>query len=304
MIRRILGTLLILIGALGIGLSALGVVHVWRAAEEVTIAADDSLLLVSDTLKDVDRSLDVASTTLDGATIAIDSLYITSFDVSETLSSTQMTMGEMAGLAEADLPKSIESSLAALEAVKETAGVIDRLLRGLTQLGLGTYDPDIPLDQAVENAGTGLEPVPGSLRAMGAGLQQTSKNLEGVQRGFTLMIDQVIGIRESLIDADTVISAHRTTIHQLRERVQSVRENLAQPIRAVAWGTTLLLIWIGLSQLAIVRWGISLWERPVATSDEQQDRSPAMEESPRPGMDEATSTSSSSAGTPTDDKGR
>jgi hypothetical protein len=278
MIRRVIGTLLILVGALGIGLSALGVVYVWRAAEDVTTAASDGLVLVSDTLEDVDRSLEVASTTLDGATIAIDSLYIASFDVGETLSSTQVTMDEMAGLAEENLPKSIESSLAALDAVKETAGIIDQLLRSLTQLGLGTYDPDIPLDQAVENAGTGLEPVPSSVRALGAGLHQTSKNLEGVQRGFALMIDHVVEIRENLIDADTVISAHRTTIQQLRERVESVHQNVAQPIQAVAWGTTLLLIWIGLSQLAILRWGISLWQQPAARTAEPQDIASTTEE--------------------------
>jgi hypothetical protein len=27
----------------------------------------------------------------------------------------------------------------------------------------------------------------------------------------------------------------------------------------IAWGVTLLLIWIGLSQLALIQWGISLW---------------------------------------------
>jgi hypothetical protein len=93
------------------------------------------------------------------------------------------------------------------------------------------------------------------------------------------MVDQVIGIRENLIEADRVISAHRTTIQQLRERVQSVRENVAQPIRAVAWGTTLLMIWIGLSQLAILRWGIGLWQRPVAARGEWQDAAPTTEAS-------------------------
>ena len=112
MIRRIMGTLLMVIGMLGIALSALGVVNVWRAAENVTVAADEGFLLLSDTLEDVDRSLDVASTTLDGVTIAIDSLYVTSFDIGRTLSSTQVTMDEMASLAEGDLPQSIESSLA------------------------------------------------------------------------------------------------------------------------------------------------------------------------------------------------
>ena len=260
MIRRILGTLLILIGLLGIALGALGVVRVWRLAHDVTVAATEGLFLVSDTLGDMERSLEVASTTLDGTTIAIDSLYIASFAVGETLSNTQVTLNEMASLAEEQLPTSMEYSLAALDTVQETARVIDQLLRGLALVGLGTYDPAIPLDEAVENAVIGLGPVPGSLRVMGEGLHQTSREMEGVQQGFALMIDSVMEIRENLIDADAAISAHRSTIQDLQERVDAIQPNLAQTVRAVAWAVTLVLVWIGLSQLAILRWGISLWE--------------------------------------------
>jgi hypothetical protein len=256
-----MGTLLIVIGLLGIALSALGVVQVWRVADDVTVAAREGLLLLSDTLNEIERSLDVASSTLDGTTIAIDSLYITSFVVGETLSRTQVTVDEMASLAEEQLPQSVEYSLTALESVKDTARVIDQLLRSLAQLGLGAYDPEIPLDEAVENAATGLEPVPTSLRVMGAGLDRTSEDLKGVQRGFTLMIDHVMEIRENLNDADAAITAHRTSIQSLQERVESAEHGLAEPIRAVAWGLTLLIIWIGLSQLAILRWGAILWQR-------------------------------------------
>ena len=35
----------------------------------------------------------------------------------------------------------------------------------------------------------------------------------------------------------------------------------------VAWGATLPLVWIGLSQLALIQWDIGLWSR--GTGDEQ-----------------------------------
>ncbi len=270
MTRRILGTLLILLGALGIALSALGVIYVWRAAEDVAVAADDSLLLLSDTLKDVDRSLDVASTTLDGAAIAINGLYTTTLDVSQTLSSTRVTVDEIAGLAEDDLPQSIEASLLALDALEETAAVIDQLLRSLQQLGVGGYDPNIPLDQAVAEAGAGLAPVPESLRAMGAGLLETSASLDDVQSGIALMGDHMLGIRQNVVDADAALSSHRSNLEQLQTRVGTARQNVGRPIQTVAWGATLLLIWIGLSQLAIVRWGVGLWQRRAPRADRRE----------------------------------
>jgi hypothetical protein len=261
MIRRITGTLLILLGCLGIALCAMGVIGVWRAAEDVTVAADDTLVLASDTLKDINRSLNVASSTLDGAALAMDGLSTTTLDVRGTLSSTRVTIDEMAALTEDDLPQSIEASLVALEALEETAGVIDELMRGLQRFGVGDYEPDIPLDQAVAEAGAGLEPIPGSLRVMGAGLHQTGSSLEDVQSGLALMGDHMIGIRQNVVDAEAAIGSHRTTLGQLQTRVGALRRNVDRPIRAVTWAATLLLIWIGLSQLAIVRWGIGLWQR-------------------------------------------
>jgi methyl-accepting chemotaxis protein len=271
MARRTAGTLLILLGALGIVLSALGVVTIWRAADDVTVAADDALSVLSDTLTDVDRSVDVASSTLEGAALAIDGLYTTTLDVSETLSSTRVTIDEMAGLTEDELPQSIESSLLALEALEETAGVIDQLLRGLQIFGVGNYDPEIPLDQAVAEAGEGLEPVPESLRTMGAGLHETSASLEQVQDGIVLMGDYMKGIRQNAADADRALANHRRTLQDLQARVRAIRPNVGRPIRMVAWGATLLLIWIGLSQLAIVRWGVSLWRRRALRRGAPQD---------------------------------
>jgi hypothetical protein len=177
-------------------------------------------------------------------------------------------MDEMAGLVEDDLPQSIEASLIALEALEETAAVIDQLLRALQQFGLGDYDPEIPLDQAVAQAGAGLEPVPGSLRAMGAGLTQTSKSLEQVESGIGLMGDHMLGIRQNVVDADEAIGSHLSTLRQLQTRVAVVRRTVDRPIQLVAWGATLLLVWIGLSQLAILRWGISLWQRRVRSAND------------------------------------
>lgn len=271
MAQRTAGTLLILLGALGIVLSVLGVVAIWRAADDVTVAAEDGLSVLSDTLTDIDRSVDLASTTLEGATVAIDGLYTTTLDVSDTLSSTRVAIDEMAGLAEDDLPQSIESSLLALEALEETAGIIDQLLRGLQLFGVGNYDPEIPLDQAVAEAGAGLEPVPESLRTMGTGLHDTSASLEQVQDGIVLMGGYLKGIRQNAVEADAALSSHRGTLRELQTRVRAVRREVDRTIRMVAWGATLLLIWIGLSQLAIVRWGVSLWQRRAPRRGASQD---------------------------------
>jgi hypothetical protein len=259
MIKRILGILLALAGALGILLCVLGVLYVWRAADRVAAAADDAAGLLADTLDNVERSLDVASTTLDDAVAAVEALHATTLGVGETLSSTHPTLDGMADLAKDDLAGSIASTREALEVMAETAGVIDRTMRGLSQLGVGDYDPDVPLDQAIAAAGEDLEPVPDGLRQMGDGLRQTGTSLQSVQGGITQMGDHILEIGKDVGSANAILGSQTDVVQRLQERLHALRQNVDQPIRVIAWGVTLLLIWIGLSQLALIQWGISLW---------------------------------------------
>ena len=267
MIRRILGILLTLLGVLGIALAALGVVTVWRSAAAVSIAADDSLRIASETVDDIDTALHLASSTLDEAGVAISGLYDTTLDVSRTLSSTRTTVDEMAGLAEDDLPRSIEASLMALDGLEESAAVIDRLLRSLQEFGIGQYNPAVPLDEAVAQAQSGLTVVPSSLRTMGDGLRETSAGLDDVQQGILEMGNHVLGLRENVDDADVAVDDFRTTLRELRSRLQSLQQNVDRPIRTVAWGATLLLIWVAVTQLAIIRWGVSLWTQVASQTE-------------------------------------
>ena len=252
MFKRILGILLALAGALGIAMSVLGVVYVWRAVDRVTVAADEGLSLVSDTLDNVERSLDVASTTLEDAVTAVEALHGTTLDVGETLSDTRPTV---------DLAQSIESTQTALDAMGEAASVIDRTMRGLSTLGVGDYDPDVPLEQAIAAASKELDPVPDGLRQMGDGLHETSDHLQSVQGGVNLMGEHILEIGKDVDSANAVISSQTDVVQALQEKVAKLRQNVAHPMRVVAWGVTLLLIWIGLSQLALIQWGISLWHR-------------------------------------------
>jgi len=261
MFKRILGIFLALAGALGIAMSVLGVVYVWRAVDRVTVAADEGLSLVSDTLDNVERSLDVASTTLDDAVTAVEALHGTTLDVGETLSGTRPTLDGMGDLVAADLAQSIESTQTALDAMEEAASVIDRTMRGLSTLGVGDYDPDVPLEQAIAAASKELNPVPDGLRQMGDGLHETSNHLLSVQGGVNRMGEHILEIGKDVDSANAVISSQTDVVQALQEKVARLRQNVAHPIRVVAWGVTLLLIWIGLSQLALIQWGISLWHR-------------------------------------------
>ena len=141
MVKRILGILLMLVGAFGVLTCVLAGLHTWRMAEDVAAMADDTLGLLLDTLDGVERSLGVVSATLDNAAMGIGSLHTTTLGVGETLSTARSTLGGIAHLAEGDLSQSLEFSIVTLKTLEQTAGMADDVLRGLSLLGVGGYDP-------------------------------------------------------------------------------------------------------------------------------------------------------------------
>ena len=258
MVKRILGILLMLVGAFGVLTCVLAGLHTWRMAEDVAAMADDTLGLLLDTLDGVERSLGVVSATLDNAAMGIGSLHTTTLGVGETLSTTRSTLGGIAHLAEGDLSQSLEFSIVTLKTLEQTAGMADDVLRGLSLLGVGGYDPSAPLSQSIARIRKGLDPVPDSLRQVGSSLRGTAANLEGMRGGVVQTGNRLLDIQENVLSARANVAGYVTLVRRWQQQVRVLRRSADRAIKTVAWAATLLLTWIGLSQLAIVQWGISL----------------------------------------------
>jgi len=258
MIRRILGLILLVLGLAGLALCGAGIYFTWQAAAGVVVAADESIGLLLDTVDNVQLTLDVASTTLDDAGMAVGALYTTTTGIGDTLGSTRGALGSMAGLAGNTLPQSIETTMTAVDTIEQTAGAIDQVLTSLSMLGLAQYAPEVPLGQAVADVGDSLEGVPEQLRALSAGLEQTEASLGGVQESVDVIAGQLVGIQQNLGGAHVALSGYGAVFRTLHDQLVTLRANVAQPIRTVAWAFTVLLLWIGISQLAILQWGAGL----------------------------------------------
>lgn len=261
MIKRALGAILALTGALGVLICALGIFSLWRLADDATKAADSALGFALQMLNNIENSLNVASATMENTAIASEGLYTSTLSLQETLQSAQSVLGTTASLVEDSLPQSIEAALVALESMQETAYGMDQTLRGISRLGLANYAPAVPLDQAIADVRESLEPVPADLRRMGVSLRQVNADLNRVQESVEQMGGHVSGLSGHVGGAAATLGDHIRSLNQLQQQMETLRQNAGRPIRLLAWGGTLLLAWIGLSQLAVIQWGISLWQK-------------------------------------------
>jgi hypothetical protein len=271
MVRRAVGLLLAVVGALGMLMSLAGIVVLWREAPGVVSAAEGAVGVVAETLLNVEQALDVAAGTLDGVETMMGTLSTTTLGVGETLSATQASVSTIAALAEDNLPDSIDATLVALDGLEQTLGVVDQTMRGLTRLGVSGYAPEVPPDTAIAAARAGLEPVPESLRDMGAGLRQTAVGLAEVQGGVDEMAHSVVDFHENGVRAQGAIADQLEVMRELRIRVEAFRPNVARLTRLALWAAALVLVWVGFSQLALVQLALGM-RREVVFEEEEDER--------------------------------
>ena len=100
--------------------------------------------------------------------------------------------------------------------------------------------------------------MPDSLRQVGSSLRGTAANLEGMRGGVVQTGNRLLDIQENVLSARANVAGYVTLVRRWQEQVRVLRRSADRAIKTVAWAATLLLTWIGLSQLAIVQWGISL----------------------------------------------
>ena len=264
-IKRILaptiGVTLILAGMLGLVLSIGGLVllpQLERQAEQVTVAqmevVDRALVATMD-------GLVTAETSLGQAAEALDALEGMMADVGQAIDDTVPVIEIAAELLSGQLPSTIETTQEALTSVAASAQLVDDMLSvisGIPLLGTDRYNPDTPLNQGFQDVADGLEGMPELLLTAGEGLYTGTESLQDVQEGVGAMGGSISEAATSLDSAKMVLEDYQEIVSDLRGTVSYVRESLTEWLRAIRWGMTLTLIWLGVAQIGLITQG---WER-------------------------------------------
>ena len=274
-IRRILaltiGVALILAGILGLVLSIGGLVllpqlerHAAQVAEVQIDVLDRALLATMD-------GLVTAETSLGQAAEALDALEGMMADVGQAIDDTVPVIDIAAELLSGQLPSTIETTQEALTSVAASARLVDDMLNvisGIPLLGTDRYNPDTPLYQGFQDVADGLEGMPELLLTAGEGLDTGTESLRDVEEGIAAMGGSISEAATSLDSAKMVLEDYQQIIGDLQGTVSYVHESLSGWLRAIRWGLTLTLIWLGIAQIGLITQG---WERLGRRSVPRQD---------------------------------
>jgi methyl-accepting chemotaxis protein len=286
-LRRVLAVIIIFTGLLGLVAGLLGAYLLQGSAARLESELASGMDLGLEGLEVVSDTLQVLTVTVDDSAAVMDAAVTSAEQTATTLETLQPAVDELTDLVSTGLPENIDAIQAALPALEQASGTIDRTLRTLAdfewsavipiinfELGFGLgieYDPPIPLDEAVGQVSVAVAGLPSHLGGIEEDLRSTNQALgdmagsvQDVGATLTVISQDLHAVSESLQEYDTLFA---DSINRIRQARRSIRDQ----VRTGRFILTGVLIWLALSQLTPLALGYSwLFPEPADISQETE----------------------------------
>ena len=136
-------------------------------------------------------------------------------------------------------------------------------------LSLGIeYEPEEPFDDTVRAMGESLDGLPEQLRSLSGELETTSQNLVTISEDILLVSGDLGTINEDLKSVGPLIDEYIGIVTQINDAMRQVRAQILPQLETAKFGLTLLLAFLGLSQIAPLYLG---WELITGQRDADEE---------------------------------
>ncbi|MGQ9550509.1 MAG: hypothetical protein ACUVSY_16690 [Roseiflexus sp.] len=263
LVSRLAGALLIVAGVIGLALSLVGLIVGLPALGNAEQALDRRLSDLDRALIAAADGLRIADDSLSGAAETITAIETTVRSSGQAISDTLPTVDRIGILIGEDIPRTIRSTQQTLASARETARVVDAILGTLSRTGLlgNVYNPEVPLNQAIQQVSNSLDPLPASLSGVRDRLTLTGANLRRIGANTEEVAEQVAQINAGFRDAHRVIDQYQRLVTDLRTDLTALRAALPGWFGIARIMLAVLSLWFALTQIALFAQGIMLWRR-------------------------------------------
>jgi len=274
-LARLTGVIYIVAAIFGLVISVGGLVVLWSTCASVTHSITDSAELAGRSLAATSQTVVVINESLDRASENLVLIHAITVDMALTMDDSQDLIDATAGLIGSDLAGFFEETQQSLEAVEASADTVDQALNVIDGIRATLSDlravipfvppaprePQLPratLRQSVAEVRRGLDPVPGSLGEIERQLTVSAANVAAIQAEVERLAEEVAKIESNLEDARSIAAEYRELLDMLQERFERFEERLPLNLRVIYTGLTLLLVWIFMTQTAMLVNGIEM----------------------------------------------
>lgn len=163
----------------------------------------EGLRAVDSTLEVVDESLVVVTDTLAG----VDGVFGATASALEEVGGVVLSSGT---LLQTEIPRQLDAIESAMDGLIDTANVVDGVLGALSFVGVD-YNPEVPLDQALEDVSVQLGELRGSLSGYSGNLFSLTVSLNRLDEEVTIVADSMAGLQGQVDATRELIAGYRVT---------------------------------------------------------------------------------------------
>lgn len=259
-LRKVLAALMVCLTALGILLSIFILIQIWRNRQPVADKLSTMLEQSSTILQTTDEGLGVIDQVISNVYTSTIYLDEATQAFSHTVQSTNLFLDSADTFIGENLITTITNTQAALDSAQASAKVIDNILSAMSRIPLIgiNYNPTLPLNIALGEVSSSLDPLQGTLKNFQTNLGTTQDNLQVFTDQISVLDKNIIAIDKNLRQAQTTIDSYRSQVKSLKSWVDGAKNNLPTWISTFSWILTVIILWLVIIQIAIMLQGITL----------------------------------------------
>ena len=256
-IKRIGGAILIVISIASLLFSLAALAGVWIVRKPITDTMTAGLMLASDTLEVTGRTLGVVDDGLATAGDLVASTQQTVDSLAITLDSTTPALQTVGDLVGSGVPAALNAANATIRTAQKSAETVDGVLTVLSQLPLLniSYNPEVPLSQALDEISTSLEVLPAGLEQLGEQVTDSVNNLPTLASATRDLATAVGDVNTTLDDSRLAVQDYQHLVLRYQKVVDFLQD--ATPVITFVFPLllSLLIFWIMVVQVSSVRQG-------------------------------------------------
>lgn len=259
MARKVVGITFIAAAVIGLIFSLAGIVLVWWVKAPLTDNLSSTLDLIDTTLEATSSGLTVVDETFTQSVADLSSLENTVKTASSALEESVPMLDSVSTLLSESIPEAIDATQTGLTSLNEAAGTLESSLRLITSipfLPIEAYEPEVSITDALDEVSLSLDAIPESLSEMDTSMNTSRGNLIMISAQTNIIARNISELKENLYEIQSVFDQYQEVIATLQEQVRIFRENLYLSITISAWFFTVIFIWLGIAQIALLTQGL------------------------------------------------
>lgn len=243
-------------GVIGLIASALLGIGGWLVVGGMVSGASDTVQAASVVVDDVGAATDAAAVSVSSMRAVVEDIERTARSSSRTLTTVDELVTEIGDQTSGDIADSLESTVAAMPGLIRTGTLIDRTLRALTFVGVD-YDPDVPLDEALESLRDSLSPLPEEIRDQAELLRDAGEDLREIGQDAGSLAASLLEIRIDLLEAERVVTTAAADIDEVEVSLRQMSEDLDAYAGWAPWLPVAAAVALASSAAALLVLGLS-----------------------------------------------